>query len=107
MATHRKHIRSKIKAEIALKALESPHAVPLIAEQYQVKPEEVEQWRDRIRAAAPDLFHDDISRRHSKRKKEKLSQYKRRIIYAFILLIATVGIVKLAVNMAMSGVTPG
>lgn len=46
------------KAAIAFAALKGDKTINQIASEFEVNPTQVKQWRDKVKAAAPDIFTD-------------------------------------------------
>ena len=54
----RRQFTSTQKATVALAALKGDKTINQIASEHEVNPTQVKQWRDAVKAAAPDVFAD-------------------------------------------------
>jgi putative transposase len=54
--TTRKRYDSRIKAQVALEALKNQQTIAQIASEYEVHPNLVTQWKQRLLAEIPDIF---------------------------------------------------
>lgn len=54
----RKQFSPTQKAAVAFAALKGDKTINQIASEHEVNPTQVKQWRDKVKAAAPDIFAD-------------------------------------------------
>lgn len=58
----RKQFSPTQKAAVAFAALKGDKTINVVASEHEVNPTQVKQWRDKVKAAAPDIFADGHKR---------------------------------------------
>lgn len=69
----RRNHSSAFKAKVALASVKGEHTLAELAEQFDVHPNQIQDWKKRLVEGAEDLFGGDpIKARHNEQEVEKL-----------------------------------
>ena len=69
----RRHHSSAFKAKVALAAVKGEHTLAELAEQFDVHPNQIQDWKRRLVEKAEDVFGGDATKaRHNEQEVEKL-----------------------------------
>ena len=96
----KRHRRSRLKAEIAIRAAGGADEGSL-AEQYEVSLDEIAQWRRHLIERAPELFRDDATQRPARSALERFrKRWRLGLIETLTLVVMLMAAVYLFLHLA-------